>query len=117
MTLTDGHDWATGTIKEVPFWRDGMTPEEYDLEREYFYTHRDEYTRGQYTPLWKQRQGNEATALPVINTGDTTNRNALLKACLDKGMPVSSIEKLTAPMCGKSNEEKERIAKEALEKL
>lgn len=52
-----------------------------------------------------------------VNTGDTTYRNALLKACLDRGMPVSSIEKTTAPMRGKSNEEKEQLAKEALEKL
>lgn len=35
-----------------------MTPEEYDREREYFYTHWDEYTVGKYTPLWKQKAGN-----------------------------------------------------------
>ena len=52
-----------------------------------------------------------------VNTGDTTYRNALLKACLDKGLSVSSIEKMTAPMRGKSNEEKEQLAKETLEKL
>ena len=31
------NEWATLTIKEVPFWRDDMTPEEYDIERTYFY--------------------------------------------------------------------------------
>ncbi len=26
-------DWATPTLKEVSFWRDGMSVEEYELER------------------------------------------------------------------------------------
>lgn len=29
-------DWATENLKEAPFWVDGMTPEEYDKEREYY---------------------------------------------------------------------------------
>lgn len=32
-------DWETPTLKEAPFWREGMTPEEYDEEREYFDVH------------------------------------------------------------------------------
>ena len=28
-------DWARGTIKETPFWRDGMSVEEYEEERNY----------------------------------------------------------------------------------
>ena len=31
------NDWATPSLKEVPFWRDGMSPEEYEVEREYLY--------------------------------------------------------------------------------
>ena len=47
-------NWATGTLKEVPFWRDGMTPEEYDIERLYLHTHWDDYTKEFYVPLWRQ---------------------------------------------------------------
>lgn len=53
--MAEDNKWATETLKEVPFWREGMTPEEYDIEREYFYTHWEEYTRGEYTPLWRHR--------------------------------------------------------------
>ena len=50
-------DWATETLKEAPYWRDGMTPEEYDKEREYFLNHLDDYfKKGNYTPLWKQKE-------------------------------------------------------------
>ena len=43
-------DWARGTIKETPFWRDGMSVEEYEEERNYL------MRQGTYTPLWKQRE-------------------------------------------------------------
>lgn len=32
----DKNNWATDLIKENPYWCDGMTPEEYDREREYY---------------------------------------------------------------------------------
>lgn len=48
------NEWATLTLKEVPFWRDGMTPEEYDKERIYFYENFDLYKTGSYIPLWQQ---------------------------------------------------------------
>ena len=51
----DDNNWATGTLKEVPFWREDMQPEEYDKERAYLIEHWDDYTRGKYTPLWKQK--------------------------------------------------------------
>lgn len=51
----DKNDWASPTLKEAPFWRDGMTPEEYNVEREYFNKHWDEYTNGEDLPLWKQK--------------------------------------------------------------
>lgn len=47
-------NWATATLKEAPFWREGMTPEEYDEERKYFDEHYEDYTKGNYEPLWKQ---------------------------------------------------------------
>ena len=31
-----------------------MTPEEYEVEREYYCAHWEDYTKGCYTPLWKQ---------------------------------------------------------------
>lgn len=30
-------DWARGTIKETPFWRDGMSVEEYEEEKKLSY--------------------------------------------------------------------------------
>lgn len=48
-------DWSTSTLKECPWWRDGMTPDEYDIEREYYGTHfYDLVQTGKYIPLWKQ---------------------------------------------------------------
>ena len=48
-------EWATATLKEAPFWRDDMTPEEYDVEREYLANNWDDFTKGKYKPLWKQK--------------------------------------------------------------
>lgn len=54
-------DWASFTLREVPFWRDGMTPEEYDEEREYLYRyHWEDFMQGKYLPLWVQRLGGDA---------------------------------------------------------
>ena len=50
------NNWARGTLKEVPFWREDMQPEEYEEERNYFLSHYEDYTNGKYTPLWKQKQ-------------------------------------------------------------
>ncbi|MBO4693577.1 MAG: hypothetical protein J5659_04200 [Clostridia bacterium] len=54
--MTEGNDWARETLKEVPFWRDDMSPEEYEKEREYWLTHYDDYRNGDYIPLWKQER-------------------------------------------------------------
>ena len=48
------NDWATYSMKEMPFWRNGMTPEEYDKEIEYYYRHLKDVKNGKYSPLWKQ---------------------------------------------------------------
>ncbi|MGN1306818.1 MAG: hypothetical protein ACI4V3_04050 [Faecousia sp.] len=50
------NDWATGTLKEAPFWREGMSLEEYEAERSYFYAHIEEYIKGTYCPQWKKRE-------------------------------------------------------------
>lgn len=47
-------DWACHSIKESPYWRDGMTVEEYEKEREYYYKNYDSVKEGTYIPLWKQ---------------------------------------------------------------
>lgn len=49
-------DWASPTLKEVPFWREDMSPEEYQIENEYLAEHWDEYRQGNYVPLWKQNK-------------------------------------------------------------
>lgn len=49
--------------------------------------------------------------------GDTTQRDELLKQCIDRRMPPSLIAQITAPMLGKTNEEKEAIAKKILERM
>lgn len=39
---------------EFPFWREGMTYEEFDKERAYFYSHIEDFRDNNYKPLWKQ---------------------------------------------------------------
>ena len=53
--MEENNDWATETLKEAPFWRDGMTPEEYDEEREYLGKNYILLQKGTYVPLWKQK--------------------------------------------------------------
>lgn len=49
--------------------------------------------------------------------GDTTNRHALLDWFTEKGMPLSTQIQHLEVMDGKTNEEKELLAKEILERL
>ena len=52
-------DWATYSIMEAPFWKNGMTPEEYENEREYFYKHLEDVKKGTYKPLWQQNAASQ----------------------------------------------------------
>lgn len=52
--MNNVNDWASPTLKEVPFWREGMSPEEYETEREYYAKNFDLVKEGKYVPLWKQ---------------------------------------------------------------
>ena len=45
------------------------------------------------------------------------NRNKLLKISTDLGLPSSILRQYTAPMRGKSEEEKERMAEEMIEAI
>lgn len=54
--MEEDKDWATPTLKEVPFWRDDMTPEEYEVEREYLARNFGLLRKKLYKPLWKQKE-------------------------------------------------------------
>ena len=50
-------DWATPTLKECPWWRDDMTPEEYEIEREYCYKNFDTSEKNvKNGPHWKKNK-------------------------------------------------------------
>ncbi len=55
-SMKEERDWATPTLKEVPFWREGMSPEEYDIERAYYGRNFHLVRERKYKPLWKQKQ-------------------------------------------------------------
>lgn len=55
-TMVRESNWATETLMEAPFWRNGMTPEEYDREREYLGKNFHMFLSGEYIPLWKQNE-------------------------------------------------------------
>ena len=60
MNVQTADDWATYTLKEAPFWREGISPEEYEIEREYLGRNYDLLMKNQYVPLWKQSKlGND----------------------------------------------------------
>lgn len=48
------NSWATALMMEYPFWRDDMTPEEFDEECEYYLKNFELVKNGEYVPLWKQ---------------------------------------------------------------
>lgn len=52
--MAENNEWATPTLKEAPYWKDGMSVEEYEKEREYYYKHLKDVRSGTYIPLWKQ---------------------------------------------------------------
>lgn len=54
--MGENKSWATESLKEFPFWRDGMEPEEFDREREYYLKNTNLVSQGKYMPLWKQRE-------------------------------------------------------------
>lgn len=46
-------NWATPSMKEFVFWRDGMTPEEFEKERDHYYKMMMQGKETEYKPLWK----------------------------------------------------------------
>lgn len=55
------NDWATSGIKEAPYWQEGMSPEEYDREREYYLKNYEDIRSGRvkYIPLKGKMQGGD----------------------------------------------------------
>lgn len=48
-------DWSSKGMKEYPFWRDDMSVEEFEIEREYYLKNFENLVQeGLYLPLWKQ---------------------------------------------------------------
>lgn len=54
--MVERQEWATPTLKEVPFWREDMSPEEYERERTYMIQNWNAVLQGRYIPLWKQAE-------------------------------------------------------------
>ena len=56
--MTDEPDkWEpTPGMKEWVFYREGMTEEEYNEEYMYLNDHLEDWKKGRYKPLWKQRK-------------------------------------------------------------
>lgn len=50
------NDWLTPTMKETPFYFEGISPEEYEEENKYWKTHFEQYLNRTYKPLWQQRK-------------------------------------------------------------
>lgn len=49
------NNWATPSMKEFVFWHDGMTPEEFEEERHYYYTMMYQEKLADYKPLWQTK--------------------------------------------------------------
>ena len=56
LQMVENKEWSTPTLREVPYWKDGMSIDEYEMERTYYYEHMQDVKAGVYLPLWKQRQ-------------------------------------------------------------
>ena len=56
MTGEMNYGPITPGVKEWEFYREGMTVEEYEREREYLGEHFEEWKNHTYIPLWKQKQ-------------------------------------------------------------
>lgn len=54
MEKRDDANWATPSIKEWIFYRDDMTPEEFEEEYENFWKYASEGRLNEYKPLYKQ---------------------------------------------------------------
>ena len=65
--MEEDNNWANASLREVPFWRDGMSIDEYERERDYYYRNINKFWDGTYTPLCKQKM--------------TTSENSISDTC------------------------------------
>ena len=50
-------NWANITLKHNAWWKEVMTPDDYDKERDYYFSNFDTLVvNGKYVPLWKQKE-------------------------------------------------------------
>lgn len=56
LLVEETQDWVSPGVKEAPYWRDGMSLDEFEIEREYYYRHLNDVKKGNYKPLWKQEK-------------------------------------------------------------
>ncbi|MBR1456959.1 MAG: hypothetical protein IJ594_07345 [Oscillospiraceae bacterium] len=61
MITTESDDFSF-SMKEYPFYHEGMTVAEWKEERQYMADHMEEVKHGKYKPLWKQK--NETLTMP-----------------------------------------------------
>ena len=52
-----GENKFTFSMMEYPFYREGMTVDEWKIEREYMAEHMEDVKKGKYKPLWEQKDG------------------------------------------------------------
>lgn len=45
--MVKANNWETEAQREAPYWVEGMTPEEYNSEREYYLKHYEEIRCGE----------------------------------------------------------------------
>ena len=55
MSTTEEFEF-TFAMRQYPFYREGMTYEEWKEERDYRAEHIMDVPKGKYKPLWKQRE-------------------------------------------------------------
>ena len=55
-TIHSDDDWCTPGMREAPFYYEGITPEQYELERTYLAEHFKDLQNGTYVPLYKQNK-------------------------------------------------------------
>lgn len=63
------NDWATPRIKEFIFWHEGMTPDDYEIEQDYFFAHMNNpQKRAEYQPIWKQLEFDKSKRIVIDET-------------------------------------------------
>lgn len=50
----EDENWATPSLTEASYWRNGMSPIEYEMEREFFLNNIELWGTPEYMPVWKQ---------------------------------------------------------------